>query len=58
LAVLAAGAAIYAAGSVLMVRPYVSRPAMLFVPEATCPGRLRAGASPGLPVIRRFERLT
>jgi hypothetical protein len=45
LAVLAAGAAIYAVGSVLMVRPYVSRPAMLFVavPVAAAAGMLVLG---------------
>lgn len=45
LAVLAAGAVIYAAGSVLMARPYVSRPVMLFVavPVAAVAGLLLLG---------------
>jgi hypothetical protein len=45
LAVLAAGAVIYAAGSVLMARPYISRPVMLFVavPVAAVAGLLVLG---------------
>jgi hypothetical protein len=45
LAVLAAGAVIYAAGSVLMARPYVSRPVTLFVavPVAAVIGMLVLG---------------
>jgi hypothetical protein len=45
LAVLAAGAVIYAAGSVLMARPYVSRPVTLFVavPVAAVAGMLVLG---------------
>jgi len=44
--VIAAGAAIYAVGSVLMARPYVSRPVMLFVavPVAAVIGMLALGA--------------
>lgn len=46
LAILAAGAVIYAVGSVLMARPYVSRPATLFVavPVAAVAGVLVLGA--------------
>ncbi len=46
LAVLAAGAVIYAAGSILTARPYVSRPATLFiaVPAAAVAGLLALGA--------------
>lgn len=46
LAVLAAGALLYAAGSVLMARPYVARPMMLFVavPVAAVAGMLVVGA--------------
>jgi hypothetical protein len=45
LAVLAAGTVIYAVGSVLMARPYVSRPATLFVavPIAAVVGMLVLG---------------
>jgi hypothetical protein len=45
LAVLAAGALIYAAGSVLMARPYVARPMTLFVavPVAAVAGMLVLG---------------
>jgi hypothetical protein len=45
LAVLAAGAVIYAAGSILTARPYVSRPATLFiaVPAAAVAGMLALG---------------
>jgi hypothetical protein len=45
LAVLAAGAVIYAVGSVLMARPYVSRPVRLFVavPVAAVAGMLVLG---------------
>jgi hypothetical protein len=45
LAILAAGAVIYAAGSVLMVRPYISRPVALFVavPVAAVAGMLVLG---------------
>jgi hypothetical protein len=45
LAVLAAGALIYAAGSVLMARPYVTRPVLLFVavPVAAVAGLLVLG---------------
>jgi hypothetical protein len=45
LAVLAAGAVIYAAGSILMARPYLSRPVMLFVavPIAAIVGMLALG---------------
>lgn len=45
LAVLAVGAIIYAAGSVLMARPYLSRPVMLFVavPIAAVVGMLVLG---------------
>jgi hypothetical protein len=45
LAVLAAGAVIYAVGSVLMARPYVSRPILLFVaiPVAAVAGLLVLG---------------
>jgi hypothetical protein len=45
LAVFAAGAVIYAAGSILMARPYVSRPVMLFaaVPAAAIAGVLVLG---------------
>lgn len=45
LAVLAAGALIYAAGSVLMARPYVARPVTLFVavPVAAVAGMLVLG---------------
>lgn len=45
LAVLAAGAFIYAAGSVLMARPYVARPMTLFVavPVAAVAGMLVLG---------------
>jgi hypothetical protein len=45
LAVLAAGTVIYAVGSVLMTRPYVSRPATLFiaVPIAAVAGMLVLG---------------
>lgn len=46
LAVLTAGTVIYAAGSILMARPYLSRPAMLFVavPIAAVVGLLALGA--------------
>ncbi len=46
LAVLAAAAVIYAAGSILMARPYVSRPVTLFiaVPAAAVAGMLALGA--------------
>ena len=42
-AVLAGGAVVYAAGSILMARPYVSRPATLFiaVPAAAAEARLK-----------------
>src|SRR5215469_10315340 len=45
LAVLLAGAIIYAAGSILMARPYVSRPVLLFVavPVAAVVGMLVVG---------------
>jgi hypothetical protein len=45
LAILAGGAVIYAAGSVLMARPYVSRPVTLFVavPVAAVAGMLVLG---------------
>lgn len=45
LAVLAAGAILYAAGSVLMARPYVARPVTLFVavPVAAAAGMLVLG---------------
>jgi hypothetical protein len=45
IAVLAAGAVICAAGSILMARPYLSRPAMLFaaVPVAAVAGMLALG---------------
>lgn len=45
-AVLAAGGVVYAAGSILMARPYVSRPATLFiaVPAAAAAGMLALGA--------------
>jgi hypothetical protein len=45
LIVLAAGAAVYAAGSVVMARPYVTRPATLFVavPLAAVAGMLLLG---------------
>lgn len=45
-AVLAAGAVVYAVGSILMARPYVSRPATLFiaVPAASAAGMLALGA--------------
>ncbi len=45
LAVLAAGAITYAAGSILMARPYLSRPVMLFVavPVAAVGGMLALG---------------
>jgi hypothetical protein len=45
LAVLAAGAVVYAAGSVLVARPYVSRPVTLFVavPVAAVAGMLVLG---------------
>jgi len=46
LVVLAAGAVIYAVGSILTARPYVSRPATLFiaVPAAAVAGLLALGA--------------
>lgn len=46
LAVIAGGAVIYAVGSILMARPYLSRPAMLFVavPAAAVIGMLALGA--------------
>jgi len=46
LVVLAAGAVIYAVGSILTARPYVSRPATLFiaVPAAAVAGMLALGA--------------
>lgn len=45
LSVIAAGAIIYAAGSILMARPYLSRPVMLFVavPIAAVVGMLALG---------------
>ncbi len=45
LAVLATGAIIYAAGSIMMARPYVSRPVTLFVavPAAAIAGMLALG---------------
>jgi len=45
LAVIAGGAIIYAAGSILMARPYLSRPVMLFVavPMAAVVGMLALG---------------
>ena len=45
-AVLAGGAVVYAAGSILIARPYVSRPATLFiaVPAAVAAGMLALGA--------------
>jgi hypothetical protein len=45
LAVIAAGAIIYAAGSIVMARPYLSRPVMLFVavPVAAVAGMLALG---------------
>jgi hypothetical protein len=45
LAVIAVGAIIYAAGSILMARPYLSRPVMLFVavPVAAVVGMLALG---------------
>ncbi len=45
-AVLAGGAVVYAAGSILMARPYVSPPATLFiaVPAAAAAGMLALGA--------------
>ena len=48
LAVLVAGALIYAAGSVLMARPYVTRPVTLFVavPVAAVAGLLVLGSWP------------
>lgn len=46
LIVLVAGSVVYAAGSVVMARPYVSRPVMLFVavPVAAVAGMLVLGA--------------
>lgn len=45
LAVIAAGAIVYAAGSTLMARPYLTRPALLFaaVPVAAVAGMLALG---------------
>jgi len=53
LAVLAAGAVIYAAGSVLMARPYVARPMTLFlaVPVAAVAGMLVLGVLAFIAVL-------